>query len=235
MRLFALSDPHLSFDGQGNAYKPMDIFGDGWQNHSSRIQTQWLEQVQADDVVLLPGDISWAMTLDEVQPDLEFLAALPGYKIISKGNHDLWWDSLTKVQKILPDGFAILQNNSFVFGDTVICGTRGWQCPDGVFADAHDEKIFRRELGRLKLSLDSAPKTAARKIVMLHYPPVNGRQEKSEFVELMEQYHVDICLYGHLHSHAVRTALEGVHWGMEFQLVSADYLSFQPKLILQNL
>ena len=231
MKLFALADPHLSFNSAGEEYKPMGIFGDSWLNHGEKIRANWLDVVQDDDVVLLPGDISWAMTLEEVQPDLNFLAKLPGRKIISKGNHDLWWDSLSKVKKILPEGFAIIQNNSFVFGNVAVCGTRGWQCPEGTFADAHDEKIFQRELGRLKLSLDSVPKEVRHKIVMLHYPPVNGRQERSAFVELMLQYGVELCLYGHLHSYAIQNALEGVHWGMEFQLVSADYLGFRPREI----
>lgn len=231
MRLFALADPHLSFNAAGEEYKPMGIFGDSWLNHGEKIRENWLDVVQDDDVVLLPGDISWAMTLEEVQPDLAFLAKLPGRKIISKGNHDLWWDSLSKVKKILPEGFAILQNNSFVFDDVAVCGTRGWQCPEGEFADAHDEKIFQRELGRLKLSLDSVPKEVPHKIVMLHYPPVNGKQEQSAFVELMAQYGVELCLYGHLHSYAMQNALEGVHWGIQFQLVSADYLGFRPKEI----
>lgn len=231
MKLFALADPHLSFNADGEEYKPMGIFGDSWLNHGEKIRENWLDVVQDDDVVLLPGDISWAMTLEEVQPDLAFLAKLPGQKIISKGNHDLWWDSLSKVKKVLPDGFAILQNNSFVFGDVAVCGTRGWQCPEGEFADAHDEKIFQRELGRLKLSLDSVPKDVQHKIVMLHYPPVNGKQEPSAFVEMMAQYGVELCLYGHLHSYAMQNALEGVHWGIQFQLVSADYLGFRPREI----
>ena len=233
MKLFALGDPHLSFDADGNEYKPMGIFGEGWQNHGEKISTHWLECVTADDVVLLPGDISWAMTLEEFEPDLKFLAGLPGQKIIAKGNHDLWWDSLSKIKKILPEGFAVLQNNSFVFGDIAVCGTRGWTCPDGAFSDPHDEKIFQRELGRLKLSLDSVPKHVNHKIVMLHYPPVNGKHEKSAFTELMEQYGVELCLYGHLHSYALQNAFEGNHWGIDFQLVSADYLGFKPKYICE--
>lgn len=233
MKLFALADPHLSFNAAGEEYKPMGIFGDSWQNHGAKIRAHWMDVVQAEDVVLLPGDISWAMTLEEVQPDLAFLAELPGRKIISKGNHDLWWDSLCKVKKILPEGFDVLQNNSFVFADVAVCGTRGWQCPDGDFADAHDEKIFRRELGRLKASLDSIPEGIAHKIVMLHFPPVNGRQERSAFVDLMVQYQVELCLYGHLHSYAIKNALEGVHWGIQFRLVSADHLEFCPREIWQ--
>ena len=201
MKLFALGDPHLSFDKDGNEYKPMGIFGDSWQNHGEKIRMHWCSVISEEDVVLLPGDISWAMTLEEFAPDLAFLAELPGRKIISKGNHDLWWDSLSKIRKILPESFDVLQNNCFVFGDTAVCGTRGWMCPetaeDGalIFSDSHDEKIFQRELGRLKLSLESVPQTVQHKIVMLHYPPVNGKLEKSAMVELMQQYHVETCLF----------------------------------------
>ena len=140
---------------------------------------------------------------------------------------------MKKIRKILPEGFAVLQNNSFVFGDVAVCGTRGWTCPDGAFSDPHDEKIFQRELGRLKLSLDSIPEDIPHKIVMLHYPPVNGKHEKSAFVDLMEQYGVETCLYGHLHSYALQNAFEGTRWGIAFQLVSADYLAFKPKLICE--
>lgn len=233
MKLFALGDPHLSFDAAGQEYKPMGVFGDSWQDHGHKIREHWLNVVSEEDVVLLPGDISWAMTLEEFQPDLDFLATLPGKKIISKGNHDLWWASLAKIKQILPNDFAVLQNNSYCFSDIALCGTRGWQCPEGEFADAHDAKIFQRELGRLKLSLDSVPEIVGHKIVMMHYPPVNGKLEKSAFVELMETYQVEICLYGHLHSYAMKNALEGMHWGIQFHLVSADYLGFRPKLIWQ--
>ncbi len=231
MKLYALGDPHLSFDAEGNEYKPMGIFGDSWQNHGRKIRQNWLECVTDEDVVLLPGDISWAMTLDEVQYDLDFLADLPGKKIITKGNHDLWWESLSKIKKILPEGMDVLQNNCIVLGDTAICGTRGWTCPEGDHVDPHDEKIFQREVGRLKLSLDSVPKDVPHKIVMLHFPPVNGKHEKSALTELMEQYQVELCLYGHLHSYSLLNAFEGEHWGVDFQLVSADYLAFRPKLI----
>lgn len=237
MKLYALGDPHLSFDKDGNEYKPMGIFGDTWQNHGEKIRMHWQTLVKEDDVVLMPGDISWAMNLDEVQPDLDFLASLPGKKIIAKGNHDLWWDSLSKIKKILPENFAVLQNNSFVFGDTAICGTRGWTCPETddtgmpIFSDPHDEKLFQRELGRLKLSLESVPQHVTHKIVMLHYPPVNGKFEKNEMITLMQEHNVATCIYGHLHSYAMHNSFNGEHWGIQFHLVSADYLGFMPKLI----
>ena len=231
MQIYALSDPHLSFNRAGEEYKPMHIFGDSWEHHGEKIRRHWLNCVQEDDVVLLPGDISWAMNLEELQPDLEFLAALPGKKILSKGNHDLWWESVTKIKKYLPENFFVLHNNSYVFDDVAVCGTRGWPCPEKNFATAQDEKIFQRELGRLERSLASVPPEVPHKIAMFHYPPINVLHEKSAFVSLMEQYHVTICLYGHLHSYAIQTALEGEHWGIQFQLVSADYLKFQPKAI----
>lgn len=234
MKLYALGDTHLSFDENGKEHKPMDVFGDNWLNHGEKIRQRWLEVVTEEDVVLLPGDISWAISLEKFKLDLAFLATLPGKKIISKGNHDLWWDSLRKMKKILPAGFSILQNNSYVFGNVAICGTRGWICPEGgKFTDEHDAKIFQRELVRLKLSLNSVPSNINNIIVVLHYPPVNGKQEKSPLIELMKQYSVTRCLYGHLHGCAVKKALEGKHWGIQFQLVSADYLDFTPKLICQ--
>ena len=231
MKLFALGDPHLSFNEAGEEYKPMGIFGDCWKDHGYKIKERWTDVVGEDDVVLLPGDISWAMDLKELEPDLQFLATLPGRKIISKGNHDYWWESLSKIKSVMPEGFEILQNNSFVFGDTSISGTRGWQCPETAFSDAHDEKIFYRELGRLRMSLESVPKEVRHKIVMLHYPPVNGKKEESAFISVMQEFGVELCLYGHLHSYAIQNALEGEHWGIRFELVSADRLDFKPKAV----
>lgn len=231
MRLFALGDPHLSFDAAGASYKPMGIFGGDWQDHEARLRDGWRRTVTEEDVVVLAGDISWAMTLEDARPDLDFLAALPGRKILLKGNHDLWWDSVGKVRRVLPAGMAALQNDCVLLGDTALCGTRGWLCPDDA-ADPHDEKIFRRELIRLRLSLESAPE-AARKIVAMHFPPFSGKQEKSAFIDLMQEFGVTHCVYGHLHSHARRTALEGRHWGIELRLVSADHLDFTPAFIAQ--
>lgn len=232
MRIFALGDPHLSFTPEGVEYKPMGIFGDVWQDHGYKIKDGWLAQgITEEDIVLLPGDISWAMTLEELKPDLAFLSELPGRKYIVKGNHDLWWESLKKISAVFPEDMAVLQNNSVLYGDTAICGTRGWTVPEDHFADPHDEKIFLRELARLRMSLETIPPEAKCRMVMMHYPPVNGKQEKSAFVELMEEFHVDICLYGHLHSYSLKNVLEGEHWGIDFQLVSADYLKFIPKLI----
>lgn len=236
MRIFALGDPHLSFDQKGKSYKPMDIFGDHWEDHSERLAANWRETVWEDDIVLLPGDISWAMDLDDVLPDLDFIHQLPGEKIIIKGNHELWWNTISKVRRVLPSSIRAIQNDHILLDNGVaICGTRGWNCPDGDFNDEHDAKIFARELGRLKLSLESVAAKTKMKIVMLHFPPTNTKGEISPFVQLMMAHHVDICLYGHLHSYAVsQRVLPKEKWGIQFYLVSADYLQFTPKCIYQD-
>lgn len=228
-----MGDPHLSFNEAGEEYKPMDIFGSRWQSHSCQIREKWCQLVAEEDVVLLPGDISWAMSLEEAVPDLAFLAELPGRKIITKGNHELWWDTISKVRRILPDSILAIQNDHILLEDgTAVCGTRGWQCPDGEFASEHDEKIFHREVGRLELSLRSVPPEAKRKIVMLHFPPTNVWEDRSPFVELMIQYGVEVCVYGHLHDQSPgKSALAEEKWGIKFYLVSADYLQFEPKCI----
>lgn len=229
----ALGDSHLSFRESGEEYKPMDVFGSRWHDHSGQIQEKWSRLVASEDVVLMPGDISWAMSLDEAGPDLAFLAELPGRKILTKGNHELWWDTISKVRNALPAGIMAIQNDHILLENGVaICGTRGWQCPENGFISEHDEKIFHREVGRLELSLRSVPKGVNHKIVMLHFPPTNVRQEMSPFVELMLDYGVATCVYGHLHDQSFKNGILDEHkWGMNFYLVSADYLQFEPKCI----
>ena len=234
MRIFALGDPHLSFSQEGKEYKPMGIFGDKWVNHSEKIKQNWLKVVGEDDVVLIPGDISWAMELEEVKADMAFLDALPGKKIIIKGNHELWWDTISKVRRILPPSIMAIQNDHVIInGSLAICGTRGWSSPDGAFENEHDEKIYARELGRLSLSLKSVPKQIKNIIVMLHFPPTNWKKELSPLVQLLIDYNVKICLYGHLHGYAIQNGLFGEHWGIDFALTSADYLNFTPRLICE--
>lgn len=208
----------------------MEIFGEEWKDHTARLAENWRRLVQEEDAVVLAGDTSWAMTLEEAAPDLAFLASLPGRKVLLRGNHDFWWDSLQKLQRALPPGMTVLQNNSLLLGGTALCGTRGWLCPEDGVSDAHDEKIFRRELIRLRLSLESAP-PSARRIVALHFPPFSRRQERSAFVDLMASFGVTHCFYGHLHGSACRYAMEGRRWGIEFRLVSADHLAFAPARI----
>ena len=185
MKVFAVSDPHLSF----TAEKPMSIFGAVWENHWEAIAADWSEKVGADDIVLLPGDISWGMTTDEARKDLETIGAMPGKKIYVKGNHDYWWGSLSKIRGILPEGSYCIQNDALKFGKFIFCGSRGWSVPEiGVKPDPNDEKLLRREQLRLELSLKAAEKLATGdpqeiKIGMMHFPPFDSRMSSTPFTE----------------------------------------------------
>lgn len=224
MRLFAISDLHLS----GSSPKPMDIFG--WENHWEKIQADWSNRVAEEDLVLIGGDISWAMQLQDAQVDLEEIGRLPGKKLLLRGNHDYWWGSLGKVRSILPTGMQVLQNDAFAYGDWVIAGTRGWNCPIGNHANAQDEKIFLREVQRLELSLKQAEKLrqpGQPLIVMMHYPPFDERRQPSPFTDLMERYGVCLATYGHLHGNHLKSVFEGTLRGVKYRMVSCDYLQFQ--------
>ncbi|SMB80395.1 hypothetical protein SAMN00017405_0868 [Desulfonispora thiosulfatigenes DSM 11270] len=233
MKIFALSDLHLSFDENYQEYKPMNIFGEKWQDHAEKIKENWVKTVSNEDIVLVPGDLSWGLNLEDIVYDLSYLENLPGKKIISKGNHDLWWKSLSKVRKALPENIIALQNDHIILNNQVaICGTRGWLNPeDKNFKQSVDLKIYKRELGRLKLSLKSIKEDIKDIIVMLHYPPTSGKHEFSEFVEIMTNFNVKTCIYGHLHSEAIFSALPEEKWGINFHIVSADAIGFCPKLI----
>lgn len=223
MRIFAIGDLHLP----GGASKPMDVFGSHWENHWERIQADWSARVSEADVVLIPGDISWAMHLEDALEDLRQINALPGRKILLRGNHDYWWESISRVRAATP--MMVLQNDSVVVEDTVFCGTRGWTIPGSQGATGEDEKIYAREVMRLKLSLESARKKAkdARMIVLLHYPPFNERQEPSGFTQLLEDFGADEVLYGHLHGASLRNAFHGWLRGVRYHQVSCDRIQFQ--------
>lgn len=226
MNVFAIGDLHLP----GGMDKPMDVFGANWKKHDERIRDAWLKKVGADDIVLLPGDFSWAMQLAQVKEDLRYLDALPGTKVMIRGNHDYWWSSLKKVREALPRSVHVLQNDCYADRGLAVCGTRGWACPGSTGFDLEDQKIYLREAGRLKLSLEKMPKDGLR-IVMLHYPPFNERFEETAFSEQIAAAKVDIVLYGHLHAHACKHAFEGVRDQVKYYLVSADHIGFSPKLI----
>lgn len=229
MRLFAIGDLHLSHSSD----KPMSVFGPNWENHAQRIRQAWCERVRPEDAVLIPGDISWAMQLSEAGPDLEYIGSLPGLKVLMRGNHDYWWNSLAKVRSALPEGVYALQNDIVELEGAVIAGSRGWMCPGSAgFDGEHDRKIYDREVMRLELSLSRAPK-GARIIGMLHYPPFNEKRQPSGFTELFEKYGAETVVYGHLHGRSCRNAFEGVRNGVEYLLCSADYLDFTPKLITE--
>lgn len=221
MKVFAISDLHLSTA----CNKPMNVFGASWDNYFERICADWTENVSDDDLVLLPGDFSWAMRMEEALPDFDRVAALPGKKVILRGNHDYWWNTLTQVRNALPSGFFALQNDCFRFDDVLICGTRGWICPDGSNLSAEDKKIYLRETERLKLSLADMQKQRRptdKVIAIMHYPPFNGRYEASDFISQFVAAEVPTVVYGHLHGKDCRANLFFNKFGIDFYLTSCD-------------
>lgn len=224
MAVYALADLHLA-----NAVaKPMDVFGPDWANHTEKIKTNWCNSVAEDDLVLLPGDISWAMTLKEAQPDLDWISELPGIKVMIRGNHDFWWNGIQKVRKVLGPSLYAMQNDVFTYGNLAICGTRGWVLPSHPKFGPEDEVVYRREGERLRLGLQAASQQGLPIVTMLHYPPCSYLGEATLFTELLAEYGVQLCVYGHLHGPAHRFAVEGVHNGVEYRCVSADYIQFRP-------
>ena len=200
MKVFAISDLHLSI----NNPKPMDIFGEVWEGYVEKIFEDWKVKVSEDDLVLLCGDFSWAMKLEDTKKDFEILSTLPGKKIIIRGNHDYWWKSISGVREFLPENFYAIQNDAIKFGNVVLCGTRGWTVAErNQTLLPEDEKIFKREVIRLDLTLASANKIKEEGdvvICMLHYPPFNFFHDDCEMTELIKKYNVDAVVYGHLHS-----------------------------------
>lgn len=232
--LFAIGDLHL---GTG-INKNMDIFGKLWENHTERLIKNWNSTVSDEDTVLIPGDISWASNLEEAAADFEIIKGLKGKKLMLMGNHDYWWQSLNKVSKAYPE-ISFLQNNFFIYhdelaGDFAICGTRGWLCPnENKFSD-NDMKIYSREQLRLKLSLNKAVESGFKDniICLMHFPPVNDKFEESAFTHIFEAYGVKQVIYGHLHGEeCFKRVFEGNIRGVEYSLVSADYIGFKPHKI----
>ncbi|QEK12764.1 serine/threonine protein phosphatase [Crassaminicella thermophila] len=229
MSLFVIGDLHLSF----SVDKPMDIFGEQWVNHQEKIKKNWIEVIKENDMILIPGDISWAMNMKDATIDLEWINNLPGKKILLRGNHDYWWASVSKMNKLF-ENIRFLQNNYFTYKNFAICGTRGWLCPNDHKFTEHDEKIYERELHRLKLSLDEAIKNGCKDIiVMTHYPPTNDFMEDSGFTQIYETYGVKKVVYGHLHGiDSFKIGLKGEYKGVYYYLTSCDYLDFKPLKIL---
>ncbi|WP_411682552.1 metallophosphoesterase [Clostridium thailandense] len=228
MALYAISDLHLDLNGD----KPMDIFGENWFRHDKKIKENWIKKVKDEDTVLISGDISWSMKIEDGMNDLHWIHDLPGKKVMVKGNHDYWWVSITKLNNLYED-MKFIQNSFSVYEEYAICGTRGWICPGGENFKAHDEKIYNRELMRLRLSLDAAIKKDFKKIiVMIHYPPMNEKLVESGFVEIFKEYNVEKVIYGHLHGPSLSKALNGKKDGIEYVLTSGDYLNFDPIKIL---
>ena len=228
MALYAIGDLHLSLASN----KPMDVFGAGWTNYVERIR-EGFSALTEDDVTVLCGDLSWAMGLEESLEDFRFIDALPGKKYIIKGNHDYWWNTASKMKKFFEANglttMEVMHNNSFLYGDVALCGTRGWFYEEDAAAGSHNDKVLQRELGRLETSLKAAGERE--KICFLHYPPLYHGYRCEEVLKLLKQYDVKRCCYGHLHGPSHRLAVRGAAEGIEFTMVSADYLSFSPKKI----
>lgn len=227
MRLFAIGDLHMP----GGEDKPMDVFGENWTDHVAQIFTHWRELVSEGDVVLIPGDVSWAMQLDAAVPDLQAIGALPGRKLLCKGNHDYWWSTLSKVRRVLPEGMEVIQHTAVDIGAAVVTGTRGWSFPtEGEAFSAEDERVLQRELIRLELGLQAAVRTAQGRpiVVMLHYPPLYDQQRDTLYTRLLAKYPVHTVVYGHLHGQAIHAGFRGIHEGVRYMLVSSDSLRFAP-------
>lgn len=240
MRVWAIGDPHLG----AAVNKPMDIFGDHWKDHPAQIEAHWRERVADGDLVLVVGDVSWARRLDEAVPDLLFLGRLPGRKLMTKGNHDQWWDTTSKVTRACPGSITPVLNTTHVVGDLAVAAVRGWDYPGSPDYDPEHEKIYKRELSRLELALQSAKQQAGayrHLLVMIHYPPMldpTGKHDPatavvSEFVPRMQEAGVATCVHGHVHGPSLEQVVEGVVGGITYHCVSADWVRFQPRLILE--
>ena len=236
MSIYAIGDLHLSL----NKEKPMDIFGGNWKKHEQKIKENWKNTVQDNDLVILPGDFSWEMHLKDMYNDFAYLNDLPGKKLLLKGNHDYWWTTLAKMREFLQEkkfeNKDFLYNNSYLFEDKIIAGTRGWALND----TENSNKMNHREEERLKLSLQSGVDNFGDReiICIMHYPPIieednndannqNKNLKVSNYVQIMKDYNVKTCLYGHLHGESHKEAFEGIIDGINFKLVSSDYLDFK--------
>ena len=231
MRLFAISDLHLSF----GVDKPMDVFGPQWVGHADKMRVAWDAMVGPDDWVLVGGDTSWGLDLAEAKPDLDWLGARPGRKVLIKGNHCTWWTSRKKVEQVLHPSIRLLQNDAVELPDaTVVIGTRLWDPPDAPWADTNANGVFLRELERLKLSIEAGRKLGGcvsggkRTIALIHYPPRYSDGRETAAVPLLQDAHVRLCVYGHLHGRDHKHGFQGVAGGIRYILASVDAIDFQP-------
>lgn len=227
MALYAIGDLHLSF----SVNKPMDIFA-GWVGYQEKLRENWISNIKMEDTTILLGDISWAMSLKEGLEDFQFIEQLPGKKYILKGNHDYWWTTKNKMENFfLENGLKsihLLHNNSVVVDDKAICGSRGWLFEKG---DQNDKKIITREAARLQLSINSIQDDTKHKIAFLHYPPIYANEISTEIIDVLLKNKITRCYYGHIHSKACNYALNGMYKGIDFRLVSSDFIGFNPILV----
>jgi hypothetical protein len=231
MKVFGISDLHLSSSGE----KPMDVFGPAWAGHREKVESNWRAAVGPDDLVLLPGDLSWAMTLDEARPDLDFVGSLPGAKYFIHGNHDFWFSSPARVRAVLPSSMHLVRNDAAAYGRVGICGVRGWLWPGQPdYGPATDEKHWRRSVLRLRLSLDALRVLDWDVAVALfHYPP-RGAAAETELTQMVREAGVRYCIYGHLHGENAARAFEGERGGVLYRCVSADHVDFTPAALFEH-
>ncbi len=237
MKLFAIGDLHLSMDPK--VEKPMDIFGYKWVGHAEKLKKNFDENIKEDDVIIICGDISWGLKLEEAMADLDWIKSLNGKKLLFKGNHDLWWQSTNRLNKLYDDGSMIFLQNHAAFLDIedkkiAIAGTRGWICPGTDGFTQQDFKVYNREVLRLEMSLKEAAEANPDEIVgVLHYPPTNDKKQVSDFTELFSKYGVKTCIYGHLHGkEGFKNGIQGILNGVNYKLVSLDYIEAMPLQIL---
>lgn len=231
MNVFSISDLHLSSDNE----KPMNVFGAGWENHMAKIKSDWIKKVTAEDIVLICGDISWGISLDDGLKDLQSLKELPGKKIFIRGNHDYWWNGITKLRRSAPDGsFIFLQNDCIKIDNLIICGSRGWTCPGSSDYTPDDEKLYLREAERFKLCFKEVDKVRVdgdRLIVMIHYPPFSQKSPQTLFTELFSEHFAEKVVFGHVHGDTYfpyRTVKDGI----EYILTSCDKVGFTLQKII---
>ena len=223
MKIFAISDFHIST----NSDKPMDVFGGNWVGYIDKIIEDWGKKVSDDDLVLIGGDTSWAMNLDDALEDISTLAHLKGNKVLIKGNHDYWWSSISRIRESLPSGFYALQNDSIRFGNVIVCGSRCWSVPGSPDFGEHDQKLYLRETERLRLSLKNAQKERQegdKLIALIHFPPFNVKREDNLFTAIFEEYKVDAVVYGHLHGKSVRADKLWIKNNIKYYLTSCDQI-----------
>ena len=225
MAIYVIADLHLSFSQD----KPMSIFGENWEGHSEKIKNNWISKVKPEDTVVLPGDFSWAMYLQDTYKDFEYLNSLPGKKLLLKGNHDYWWTTVTNMRNFLEENkfknIDFIYNNSYLVENKILTGTRGWNLLD----TENSSKMIKRESIRLQLAIEDGIKKYGDDkeiIVFMHYPPISNTNKKSESLKILKQYDTKRCYYGHLHGKSHQDAVEGIVDGIEFKLISADYLNF---------
>lgn len=225
--IYAIADLHLDVTKE----KDMSVFGGNWDGYEEKIFNQWNDIITNEDLVLIPGDISWAMKLEDAKKDLDRIDKLNGTKILMKGNHDYWWNSLKKINSLKFESMSFLQNNSFIFDNKIIVGTRGWDSRDSSSFDENDEKVFSRELARLELSINDALsrfETYDEIIAMLHYPPFDKKLVPNEFSEIFKKYNIKKVIYGHIHGNLAKKMPQGIIDGIEYFCVSGDLIDFMP-------